>query len=1160
MPAPDVLARLADGWAVGLAHSLWIGSLAALLVAALLRRLPAQRADLRAGVAFAGLVVSLVGSIATPLVTQPSWRVPGTSVAPLAANAATHPIAPTTSEVSRAERLPPREAVSPSPTTPPTVPRASWRRAVVGVWLIGVAVSLVRLGRSHVAARRLVRSAAAVENRSLEALLDGVARTLRVVTRATLRVSDRAATPLVYGFWSPVILLPASLATGATPETLRVVLAHELWHLRRGDLWQTVVQRLVEAALFYHPAVWWLSRLAEREREAACDAAAARVVGHGAPVATALLDVASLGATTPAAAMSIGGGSLGERVQRLLRPGDQPRVRVAWGGLLALSLLGVAALLSLTAGTGLVAREVVVAMTPAERVAAIEQAIAETAPADQKIDPRTGRLPDDTPLCRVTWRFEMPEGGAKPRRLLGNLVYPGMNGTVGPNDSGVFVENVPQGSTFYLQAHVEGYADEQYGPFKAVGESLDLGGLALTRGFTARLVVVDPDGQPVEGAAVVRATVWARFSGNNGSGTGLSNAMGRESGADGVIELDRLPQTPIELTVQKPGFERLREEVAFTPGGSVTLTLRRSKPTTGRFVDTAGNPVAGVELYCVRSDGDSLGGNDPRRRFLDKLDGGKWSETPLAISNDAGEFTLPWLIGSATYSLLALHKDYQPTRFDELQAGQQLGDIVAKPPLEVSGRVLNVSSLGEGRTQPRLYYSNPITYPRMSYTDNASAPLDDEGRFSLRQIIPGAVIFNIAGQSIRRDLTHSIHDIEIDGDKIRNWQAENYRAVRVRIEAPDNQPVRGTVQLSWTTSDTPLQDSQRGYENLDIPTEGDPVVETQAPVGAQLWFNDYNMIGAYSKERRLGAVPPGEGPYETSVAVEPAGLVVGQVADARGAPLPDSTVRLRVVEGPSDFSVRDADKLSSEGKFSLGPLPLDGDRRFVCEAQVNNTWRFVTSEPFTVTAAKPIHEVKLQAPDPIYLTGQVLDHHGQPAAKWPTSLERSLGSNTFRSGLGPLDDEGRFRIAITPGPTEAKYTLKIRLANGSAGLSLRYTPGWLSRGKDFGVVRLGPGGIVRGVVTTADGKPVSTSVLLMPVDYENAAYSDYLTAKTNERGEFQIEGAERVPQRFSVIGPNLEVFGVEPASAWVEKRYSNGIRVEPTDAPVELRITVRKSE
>src|SRR5690606_22870193 len=113
------------------------------------------------------------------------------------------------------------------------------------------------------------------------------------------------------------------------------------------------------------------------------------------------------------------------------------------------------------------------------------------------------------------------------------------------------------------------------------------------------------------------------------------------------------------------------------------------------------------------------------------------------------------------------------------------------------------------------------------------------------------------------------------------------------------------------------------------------------------------------------------------VAVEPAGLVVGQVADARGAPLPDSTVRLRVVEGPSDFSVRDADKLSSEGKFSLGPLPLDGDRRFVCEAQVNNTWRFVTSEPFTVTAAKPIHEVKLQAPDPIYLTGQVLDHHGQ---------------------------------------------------------------------------------------------------------------------------------------------------------------------------------------
>jgi beta-lactamase regulating signal transducer with metallopeptidase domain len=38
------------------------------------------------------------------------------------------------------------------------------------------------------------------------------------------------------------------------------VLAHELAHIRRADYAVNLLQTLVEGLLFYHPAVWWVSK------------------------------------------------------------------------------------------------------------------------------------------------------------------------------------------------------------------------------------------------------------------------------------------------------------------------------------------------------------------------------------------------------------------------------------------------------------------------------------------------------------------------------------------------------------------------------------------------------------------------------------------------------------------------------------------------------------------------------------------------------------------------------------------------------------------------------------------------------------------------------------------------------------------------------------
>ncbi len=77
--------------------------------------------------------------------------------------------------------------------------------------------------------------------------------------------------PVVAGVLQPMILLPLCMATGLAGEQLQAVLLHELAHIRRYDHLANLAQRLVEAFLFFHPAVWYLSRQASAEREHCCD-------------------------------------------------------------------------------------------------------------------------------------------------------------------------------------------------------------------------------------------------------------------------------------------------------------------------------------------------------------------------------------------------------------------------------------------------------------------------------------------------------------------------------------------------------------------------------------------------------------------------------------------------------------------------------------------------------------------------------------------------------------------------------------------------------------------------------------------------------------------------------------------------------------------------
>jgi D-alanyl-D-alanine endopeptidase (penicillin-binding protein 7) len=138
-----------------------------------------------------------------------------------------------------------------------------------------------------------------------------------------LRIVDSLASPITAGCWRPVVLVPAALVTGMAPNLLEALLAHELGHVRRHDYLVNLVQNVIEALLFYHPAVWWISHRIRLEREQIADDFAAHRLGEPRRLARALSELERLQFSRHHLAQAATGGDLVARIRRLVRSDPQ---------------------------------------------------------------------------------------------------------------------------------------------------------------------------------------------------------------------------------------------------------------------------------------------------------------------------------------------------------------------------------------------------------------------------------------------------------------------------------------------------------------------------------------------------------------------------------------------------------------------------------------------------------------------------------------------------------------------------------------------------------------------------------------------------------------------------------------------------------------------
>ena len=176
-------------------------------------------------------------------------------------------------------------------------------RWIPALWLLGAGACSARLGASLARIARIRK------------------RAIPSQTAADVLVSADVAIPIAVGFRNPAIIIPKTLFETLAPADLDRVIAHERAHLRRHDVPGNLVQRLVEAILFFNPWVHFAGRNLTLERESACDDWAVRKTGDPGEYAAFLATLARRVCQTraPLATPSALGSrhELVERIERL---------------------------------------------------------------------------------------------------------------------------------------------------------------------------------------------------------------------------------------------------------------------------------------------------------------------------------------------------------------------------------------------------------------------------------------------------------------------------------------------------------------------------------------------------------------------------------------------------------------------------------------------------------------------------------------------------------------------------------------------------------------------------------------------------------------------------------------------------------------------------
>ena len=158
-------------------------------------------------------------------------------------------------------------------------PRFSGGDLLVALWLAGaVATSTYVLVQVLRTARRF-HTATAMEDKEVRAVMEGCGRDLGIKRLPILAESFLAASPILYGFLRPRLILPQGLTCSFGRDELRCVFWHELAHLRRRDLPLNWLLTGLQIIHWFNPLLWLGFARWRQDREHVCDVIALEALG-----------------------------------------------------------------------------------------------------------------------------------------------------------------------------------------------------------------------------------------------------------------------------------------------------------------------------------------------------------------------------------------------------------------------------------------------------------------------------------------------------------------------------------------------------------------------------------------------------------------------------------------------------------------------------------------------------------------------------------------------------------------------------------------------------------------------------------------------------------------------------------------------------------------
>lgn len=195
-----------------------------------------------------------------PLLTRtlPALRVPVAATGPTAV----FQVFVTSTPLNRASHV----GQAPRPAADPQVRVARSVQWFPTIWFAGTVIAVFQMFWAYVVLMRVRRRARpfAVDEAAV------LARTLGIEHPVAILETPRGTMPMTCGVFRPAVLMPAG-ASEWSRERLRIVLLHELAHIRRGDLATHLLARLALSLHWWNPLAWYAWRAFVKERERATD-------------------------------------------------------------------------------------------------------------------------------------------------------------------------------------------------------------------------------------------------------------------------------------------------------------------------------------------------------------------------------------------------------------------------------------------------------------------------------------------------------------------------------------------------------------------------------------------------------------------------------------------------------------------------------------------------------------------------------------------------------------------------------------------------------------------------------------------------------------------------------------------------------------------------